>query len=54
MRCADMAEISVGLIDILVLHAQVRSGQREGERDMFYLMTHLTHFIYGYMASGIW
>ena len=21
---------------------------------MFYLMTHSTHFIYGYMASGIW
>ena len=24
------------------------------ERDMFYLMTHSTHFIYGYMASDIW
>ena len=21
---------------------------------MFYLMTHLTHFVYGYMASDIW
>ena len=21
---------------------------------MFYLMTHSTHFIYGYTASGIW
>ena len=21
---------------------------------MFYLMTHSAHFIYGYMASGIW
>ena len=25
-----------------------------GEREMFYLMTHSTHFIYGYMASDIW
>ena len=28
--------------------------QREREREMFYLMTHSTHFIYGYMASDIW
>ena len=27
-------------------------GQRE--RQMFYLTTHSTHFIYGYMASDIW
>ena len=26
----------------------------EGEREMFYLTTHSTHFIYGYMASDIW
>ena len=24
------------------------------EREMFYLTTHSTHIIYGYMASGIW
>ena len=24
------------------------------EREMFYLMTYSTHFIYGYMASDIW
>ena len=24
------------------------------EREMFYLTTHSKHFIYGYMASGIW
>ena len=24
------------------------------EREMFYLTTHSTHFIYGYMASDIW
>ena len=26
----------------------------EREREMFYLTTHATHFIYGYMASDIW
>ena len=25
-----------------------------GRREMFYLTTHSTHFIYGYMASDIW
>ena len=25
-----------------------------GRKEMFYLMTHSTHFIYGYMASNIW
>ena len=29
-------------------------NQREIEREMFYLTTHSTHFIYGYMASDIW
>ena len=26
----------------------------EREREMFYLTTHSTHFMYGYMASDIW
>ena len=26
----------------------------DGRKEMFYLMTHSTHFIYGYMASDIW
>ena len=30
-------------------------GSMDGrEREMFYLTTHSTHFIYGYMASDIW
>ena len=32
-------------------------GERQkerGKKEMFYLMTHSTHFIYGYMASDIW
>ena len=31
-----------------------KEGEREREREMFYLTTHSTHFIYGYMASVIW
>ena len=26
----------------------------QGRKEMFYLTTHSTHFIYGYMASDIW
>ena len=26
----------------------------EGRKEMFYLKTYSTHFIYGYMASDIW
>ena len=26
----------------------------ERRKEMFYLTKHSTHFIYGYMASGIW
>ena len=26
----------------------------DGRKEMFYLMTHSTHFIYGYMVSDIW
>ena len=29
-------------------------GYWEGRKEMFYLTTHSTHFIYGYMASDIW
>ena len=29
-------------------------GTYETKRQMFYLTTHSTHFIYGYMASDIW
>ena len=29
-------------------------GWMKGRKEMFYLTTHSTHFIYGYMASDIW
>ena len=33
---------------------ELRGGRKEGRKEMFYLTTHSTHFIYGYMASDIW
>ena len=27
---------------------------KEGRKEIFYLMTHSTHFIYGYIVSDIW
>ena len=27
------------------------NGRKEGRKEMFYITTHSTHFIYGYMAS---
>ena len=30
------------------------SERRKKKKEMFYLMMHSTHFIYGYMASDIW
>ena len=32
---------------------QVLDEHQEREREMFYLTTHSTHFIYGYMASDM-
>ena len=31
----------------------VKTNMKDG-KEMFYLMTHSTHFIYGYMAPDIW
>ena len=36
------------------LKVQASCPGHEREREMFYLTTHSTHFIYGYLASGIW
>ena len=30
------------------------SDSERGRKEMFYLTTHSTHFIYGYMVSDIW
>ena len=33
---------------------KVNARLKEGRKEMFYLTTHSTHYIYGYMASDIW
>ena len=38
---------------VLGISLSVNTNLKEG-RKCFYLMTHSTHFIYGYMASDIW
>ena len=42
--------------DIETSKAAEKNGMdhQEGRKEMFYLTTHSTHFIYGYMASDIW
>ena len=45
------------LIIIIFLYTELKldsSCGKKREREMFYLTTHSTHFIYGYMASDIW
>ena len=37
-----------------VTHMVKDHSDSEREREMFYLTTHSTNFIYGYMASHIW
>ena len=34
--------------------AEFSTSNKEGRKEVFYLSTHSTHFIYGYMASDIW
>ena len=38
----------------LVLQSPSKTFKAEGRKEMFYLTTHSTHFVYGYMASDIW
>ena len=47
------------MFELFIKHKLVRvfnilALKQEREREMFYLMMHSTHFIYGYMASDIW
>ena len=37
-----------------VRHMVKDNSDSEGRKEMFYLTTHSTHFIYSYMASDIW
>ena len=41
-------------VHLIVFSTSHSHALRQREREMFYLTTHSTHFIYGYMASYIW
>ena len=45
--------VTVGSVFESHLYGYTSLGNKR-EREMFYLTTHSTHFIYGYMASDIW
>ena len=49
-----MSKVSFKLFEHLMTLPHTREREREREREMFYLTTHSTHFIYGYIASDIW
>ena len=38
---------------VSLLQASRKDDNMEGRKEMFYLTTHSTHFIYGYMASDM-
>ena len=44
----------VSFVSVVHLQQTPSSFCVEGRKEMFYLTTHSTHFIYGYMASDIW
>ena len=51
--CTDHSHAFLLLMGHLLFQA-TNNLSIEREREMFYLTTYSTHFIYGYMASGIW
>ena len=48
-KCKEQYEILFPNVELLP--GKTSTGRK---REMFYLTTHSTHFIYGYMASDIW
>ena len=52
MASAEIASMSKHITP--KVYITITTAKREREREMFYLTTHSTHFIYGYMASDIW
>ena len=52
----DLATTLPRLVRKVIIYLTVLLDRRVKcrEREMFYLTTHSTHFIYGYMASDIW
>ena len=54
LRVGDRARLSVGGLGSCTSCNKHTAIVKEGKKEMFYLTTHSTHFIYGYMASDIW
>ena len=54
VRVRDSVRVRVRVVIRVRLRFIPSIQLREGRKEMFYLTTHSTHFIYGYMASDIW
>ena len=55
MKCKLQQKYCISLDDEIVsVSIRFNVHIQEGRKEMFYLTTHSTHFIYGYMASDIW
>ena len=39
-------------ITVIAIREKKAMSQLQGRKEVFYLMTHSTHYIYGYMASA--
>ena len=52
-NCWSLAHVSSEIARRPITH-HIKLYSLEGRMEMFYLTTHSTHFIYGYMASNIW
>ena len=47
-------DMVVTLVENAPSYSIVKNWDAERKKEMFYLMMHSTHFIYGYMASDTW
>ena len=54
MHIENLKIIIYLLVFICVIPVTPTQHWLEGRKEMFYLTTHSTHFIYSYMASDIW
>ena len=52
--CVDIKQLGADVGGIYNIIFNVYCEIKEGRKEMFYLTTHATHLIYGYMASDIW
>ena len=53
----SLPQVSTHIFSLIadsVMSSSVVGALVKGRKEMFYLTTHSTHFIYGYMALDIW